>query len=471
MPSLHLPRVLRTASFRLAALYVAVFAASALVLGLAIFLAARSALRQQSAAHIETETAFLREEHMAGGLDRLLAVVRARGRGAAALDYLVQGADGTRLAGELPAMARLRTGWTIVEVREAVEDGGRPERVRVLISDLGAGLMLGVGDDLGRIAEVEEAIARAFLGTVGLAGLLGIGGGIVLSRAFLARVDAIARTAEAIIAGDLSRRIPLKGTNDDLDRLAGTLNHMLDRIGGLMESLQQISSDVAHDLRTPLSRLYQRLEGARAHARSVAEYETAVEGAMREAEGLLQTFSALLRIAQVEGASARAGFRDVNLSAVAESVADAYGPDAEDGGHRMAAEVTPGVSVRGDQELLTQALANLVENALRHTPAGTRIGVHVSRGCGADVRLSVQDDGPGVNTGDLPRLVHRFYRSERSRTTPGNGLGLSLVAAVAELHGARLHLENREPGLRVSLVFPALAGRDEPGHQSATHRN
>ena len=470
-PSLHLPRVLRTASFRLATLYVAVFAASALVLGLAVFLAARSALRQQSAAHIETETAFLRDEHAAGGLDRLLAGVRARGRGAAALDYLVQGADGTHLAGELPAVARSGTGWVTVEVREAAEDAGRPERVRALVSDLGGGLLLAVGADLGRIAEVEEAIATAFLWTVGLAGLLGIGGGIILSRAFLARVDAIARTAEAIIAGDLSQRIPLKGTHDDLDRLAATLNRMLDRIGALMDSLHQVSSDVAHDLRTPLSRLYQRLEDARAHARSVAEYETAVEGAMREAEGLLQTFSALLRIAQVEGASPRAGFRDVDLSAVAESVADAYRPDAEEAGYRLAAEVTPGVGVPGDQELLTQALANLVENALRHTPAGTRIGVRVSRGRAADAWLSVEDDGPGVNAGDLPRLAHRFYRGERSRTTPGNGLGLSLVAAVAELHGARMHLENRQPGLRVSLVFPALTGRDDPGHQSATHRS
>jgi len=449
-------RLLRTASFRLAALYVAIFAASAVMLGAAVFLAARSALEQQMTARIETEVALLIDDFRNGGLDRLLAVVHARGRGVTALDYLVQDRDGTYLAGEVPPMATLRPGWTVLDVQQAREDDGRPERVRAFVTDLGGGLLLAVGDDLGRITEIEEAVATAFLWTVGLAAVLGIGGGVLLSRAFLARVDAISRTAEAIIGGDLARRIPLKGTNDDLDRLAGTLNRMLDRIGTLMESLHQVSSDVAHDLRTPLSRLYQRLEHARSHARSVAEYETAVDGAVREAEGLLDTFSALLRIAQVEGASPRAGFAAVDLSAVAEAVADAYRPDAEEAGHVLTAEVAAGVTLHGDQELLTQASANLVENALRHTPAGTRIIVRLTgrTGAGAGACLSVEDNGPGVEADSLPRLVHRFYRGERSRTTPGNGLGLSLVAAVADLHGATLRLRNTEPGLRVSLLFP-----------------
>jgi len=448
-------RLLRTASFRLAALYVAVFTASALVLGGAVFLAARSALEQQMAARIETEAAYMRGEFSAGGLAHLVAIVRARGRGASALDYLVQDRDGTHLVGEMPLTTALQPGWTTIKVPEATEDGGRPEHVRALTSDLGGGLLLAVGDDLGRITEIEEAVTRAFLATVGLAALLGIGGGALLSRAFLARVDAITRTAEAIIGGDLARRVPVRGTGDDLDRLAGTLNRMLDRIGALMDSLHQVSSDVAHDLRTPLSRLYQRLEDARAHARSVSDYEVAVDAAVREAEGLLETFSALLRIAQVEGASPRAGFGDVDLSAMAESVVDAYRPDAEEAGHRLTAELAPGIAIHGDQELLTQAVANLVENALRHTPSGTRINVRLSEGRETGPCLAVEDDGPGVEAESLPRLVHRFYRGERSRTTPGNGLGLSLVAAVADLHGATLRLKNAEPGLWVSLVFPA----------------
>ena len=433
---LSLPRLLRTASFRLAALYVAVFTASALVLAVAVFLAARSALEQQMTARIEAEAAFLKDEFRAGGQDRLLAVVHARGRGITALDYLVQMPDGTHLAGEIAALPQARPGWTVIDVPEAREDGGGPERVRALVTDLGGGFLLAVGDDLGRIAEVEEAVATAFIWTVGLVALLGIGGGALLSRAFLTRVDAIARTAEAIISGDLARRVPVRGTGDDLDRLAGTLNRMLDRIGGLMDSLRQVSTDVAHDLRTPLTRVYQRLEDARTHARSAAEYETAVDGAMREAEGLLETFSALLRIAQVEGASPRAGFRAVDLTAVAEAVADAYRPDAEEAGHALTTALAPGVVVHGDQELLTQAVANLVENALRHTPAGTRICVGLSAAVTPSLApcLTVEDDGPGVDMADLPRLADRFYRGERSRTTPGNGLGLSLVAAVADLH-------------------------------------
>ncbi len=457
VPSMTVPRVLRTASFRLAALYVAVFAVSACVLGAAVFLAARSALQEQMTARIEAEAGFLQGEFRAGGLDHLLAVIHSRGRGVTALDYLVQDAAGAHLAGEMPAVPR-QPGWTTIHVPDAKEDGGRPERVRALVSDLGDGLLLAVGDDLGRVTEVEEAVATAFLWTVGLAALLGIGGGVLLSRAFLARVDAISRTAEAIIGGDLARRVPVRGTGDDLDRLAGTLNRMLDRIGALMESLHQVSSDVAHDLRTPLSRLYQRLEHARTHARSVPDYEAAVDGALREAEGLLDTFSALLRIAQVEGSSPRAGFSRVDLSAVADAIADAYRPDAEEAGHLLAADVAPGLVIHGDQELLTQAAANLVENALRHTPPGTRINVKLSGDPGTGACLAVEDDGPGVEGDDLPRLVHRFYRGERSRTTPGNGLGLSLVAAVADLHGATLHIRNAVPGLRVSLLFPAGPG-------------
>jgi signal transduction histidine kinase len=337
----------------------------------------------------------------------------------------------------------------------AAEESDTAEQVRALISRLGDGSMLVVGGDLRQIGDLEEAIATALLWTVGLVAVLGMGGGALLSHAFLRRVDAISRTAEAIIAGNLTRRVELRGTGDDLDRLARTLNRMLDRIGLLMRSLQQVSSDIAHDLRTPLTRMYQRLEDARTRARSGREYEAAIDAALAEADGLLATFAALLRIAQVEGASPRAGFTLVDLSAVAETVADAYRPDAEAAGQQLITAISPGITVNGDRELLTQALANLAENALRHTPAGTCIQVRLA-GDSARVILSVEDNGPGVASADLPRLTDRFYRGERSRTTPGNGLGLSLVGAVAELHRARLRLEPLQPGLRVSLAFPVV---------------
>jgi len=449
---LRLGRLFRSASVKLASIYVLLFAASAVVLGLAVFFETRSALQQQMTARIETETNFLVGEFRLGGLDRLVAVARARGRGPTALDYLIQDSAGAHLVGEIPAQAGLRPGWATIDVADAVEDGGGPELVRALVTDVGDGILLAVGDDLAQIGEVEEAIGSAFAWVVGLTLLLGIGGGALLSRAFLRRVDAIGSAAEAIIGGDLARRIPVRGTGDDLDRLAATLNRMLDRISALMDSLRQVSSDVAHDLRTPLSRLYLGLEDAREHARTAEDYDRAVAAALGEAEGLLATFSALLRIAQVEGGSPQDGFGKVDLSGLAEAVADAYRPDAEESGHRLEARLSPAIAVRGDKELLTQALSNLVENALRHTPPGTTIRLAVSD-TSRGPRLVIEDDGPGVSPGDLPRLTDRFYRGERSRTTPGNGLGLSLVSAVAELHGADLLLERPEPGLRVTIAF------------------
>ena len=267
MIRLALPRLLRVATFRFAALYVVVFAGSALVLGVAVFVQARSALQQQMTDRIETEAEFLRRESRSAGLAHLADLVRERGRGASALDYLLQDSAGTHLAGEIPPQRDLAEGWTTIFVPQAFEDSGRPERVRALVSDIGSGTKLVVGSDLRQVDDLEEAIATAFAWAVGVAAVLGIVGGILLSRAFLRRVDAISRTAEAIIAGDLSQRVPSHGTGDDLDRLAGTLNHMLDRIGALMDSLRQVSSDVAHDLRTPLTRLYQQLEDARTRAR------------------------------------------------------------------------------------------------------------------------------------------------------------------------------------------------------------
>jgi signal transduction histidine kinase len=449
-----LPRLLNVASFRFAAFYVLVFTASAFILGVAVFVEARSALQQQMDERVKGETEFLHNEFVTQGRSMFAAMVEARGLGDTALDYLLQDRD-VHLAGEIPAQPKLVPGWTIFSFPQLDHPDRGPERVRAFVSDLGDNVFLAVGSDLDQISELEDAIARAFVGVVAPGVAIGIAGGLLLSRAFLRRVDIIGRTAEAIIDGDLGRRVPLQGTGDDLDRLAGTLNHMLDRVAILMESLRQVSSDVAHDLRTPLTRLYQKLEGTRAHARTVADYRAAIEEALIEAQALLETFSAILRIAQVEGQAQRANFAPVDLAALAETVVDAYRPDAEEAGHALTATLQGQTLIAGDKELLLQALANLVENALRHTPAGTRISVRVAKETGARPVLWVSDDGPGVSPDDLPRLAERFYRAERSRTTPGNGLGLSLVAAVAELHGAEFELLAQFPGLRATLRFPA----------------
>jgi signal transduction histidine kinase len=456
-----LPRLLRTASVRLAALYLLLFTASAVLLGAVMFWTTRAALEEQLRARITGEIASLRADYAAGGLTRLLADVETRGRGSGSLDYLVVDSAGRRLGGVLSGRVS-HLGWQRLNVREDDDEAQKRverETLQALAVSLGDGLVLAVGDDADRVTEAEEAILRAFVVAAGLTIVLGAAGGAWLGHLFLRQVDTIGRTAEAIIAGDLDRRIPVRGTGDDLDRLAVTLNRMLDRIAGLMENVRQVSNDIAHDLRTPLSRLCRRLDEARDRAGSAADYERAIDGALVEAEDLLATFAALLRIAQIEAGAQRAAFRQVDLSTLTETVAEAFAPAVEDECHEFVTDIAADVTLCGDQELLTQMLANLVENALRHTPAGSRVRVALARTSGRGIRLTVEDNGPGVPEAERGRILQRFYRLEQSRTTPGNGLGLSLAVAVAELHGAALSLEDARPGLRVSVVFtePALA--------------
>jgi signal transduction histidine kinase len=285
---------------------------------------------------------------------------------------------------------------------------------------------------------------------------LAIAGGIVLSMAFLQRVDTITRTAEAIIGGDMQRRIPVRGAADDIDRLAVTLNRMLDRIASLMEALRQVSNDIAHDLRTPLGRLRQRLDEVRRNAGSVVEYETAVDHAVAETDEILDTFAALLRIAQIESGTRKAGFRSVDVSALTAHLCQTYLPVAEDARKTLDIDIAPDIAVDGDRELLVQMIANLIENAIRHTNDDTGIVVRLERH-GAGAQIVIEDNGPGIPDGERERVLERFYRLERSRTTAGSGLGLSLVAAIAELHNAKVELADANPGLRVSIVFAEVS--------------
>jgi signal transduction histidine kinase len=270
---------------------------------------------------------------------------------------------------------------------------------------------------------------------------------------------AISGTAEAIIDGDLARRVPVEGGQDDLARLALTINRMLDRIAGLMDSLRQVSNNIAHDLRTPLTRLRQRLELSLGQARDPA-YRAQIEGALREVDALLKTFSALLRIAEVEAGARRAAFRRLDLAALARTAVEDFTPAAEDAGQDLALSGSGPVWIEGDPDLITQMIVNLVENALRHTPRGSRVRCSV-QGVGEKATVTVQDNGPGVCESEHERLFERFYRLERSRSTPGSGLGLSLVAAVAWLHHAQIKIEDARPGLHISIAFPVRAPAQE----------
>ncbi len=250
----------------------------------------------------------------------------------------------------------------------------------------------------------------------------------------------------------MGRRIPLKGTGDDFDALGATLNRMLDRIGALMDSLRQVSSDIAHDLRTPLTRLRQKLE-ASLGAQTEAERSAMAESALRDMDAILDMFAALLRIAQIEGGARRSGFRPVELDRIAAAVVEAFAPSAEEGGRRLSLHSDGRAPIEGDRELLIQMLANLVENGLRHTPPGASIEVSTATSDAGAV-LCVRDDGPGVPVEARPRLFDRFVRLEQSRSTPGSGLGLALVAAVARLHDAEIELGDAQPGLIVRVSFP-----------------
>lgn len=449
-----LPRLLRTASFRLSALYAVLFGGSVLLLGAVAFWGTRSILEQQVTRRIEAEMTRLEQEFRSSTLDQVVATIQQRTRAKANLDYFLADPAGKRLAGDLPLVSD-RLGWVEVDTGQNAngEQRGENERVRTLVRPLDGGFRLGVGEDLEQVGQMEDTFLGALASALGTVLVLGVGGGLLLSAGFLRRVDAITRTADAIIAGDLTRRIERTGSGDDFDRLSATLNTMLDRIGALLENLRQVSNDIAHDLRTPLSRLRQGLEEAKDQHLSAADYRSVVERAVKEADVLLETFSALLRIAQIEAGTRRSAFRAVDVSDVIRTVAEAYTPTAEENGRTLRAEIAAGLQVNGDRELLSQLFANLVENALHHTPPGTPITLRLSRRSGL-AEVEVADTGSGIPEGERVKVFRRFYRLERSRTTAGNGLGLSTVAAIVELHHAAIELRDNEPGLCAAIRFP-----------------
>jgi signal transduction histidine kinase len=446
----RLARVVRTASFGLAVLYALLFAVSALILGTIVYWTVQASLDRQMLTRLDAEIDLLQQEFRSEGLQELLKEVRERTNYFPALEYLVLDADGYRLVGDLPAIPP-GVGWTDVSIpANAHVRGGRKFRVRSVV--LGDGVRLVVGDDLGPMQDIQTAFLEA-LGWALLAFLLlSLSGGLLLSRRFLQRVDTITHTAEAIIGGEFQSRVPLRGTNDNFDRLSHTLNRMLDRIQELMESLSQVSNDIAHALRTPLGRLRQKLERARASAENNSKCESAIDAAVIETETILDTFSALLRIAQIEASTRSAGFRELDLSMLFETVTEAYATVAEDQGKAISARIAPSIRSWGDKDLLTEMLASLLDNAITHTPPGAHIEVSLVNG-GLQAVASVADDGPGVPRAERERIFRRFYRLERSMHVPGSGLGLSMVAAVADLHGLQLHATDNEPGLRMTLSF------------------
>ena len=317
------------------------------------------------------------------------------------------------------------------------------------------GIYLFVGRDTSQIAATRKRIRKAFAWIEGVSILLAGLGGIFFSVQFMRRIDAITRTCQSIIAGKFNDRIPLRGSGDELDRLSVAINNMLDRISTLLDNLRQVSSDVAHDLRTPLTHLRNRLEEARQKSVTTDDYAAVVARAIGDTDHLLDIFSALLRISQIESGSRLAAFSALSLTDVVEKIYEMYGPVAEDEHHVLMHDIQKDVRIRGDGELLTQMFSNLIENAIRHTPPGTRIRIRLEVS-GNTVAASVEDNGPGIPLGEYDKVFRRFYRLTSSRSTPGYGLGLALVAAIANLHNAKIELSDNHPGLRCLILFDHL---------------
>ena len=438
----------RTTVFRLTALCVGAFAVALALLGTITYVLVDHALERKLDHRIQAESDALQSSFRSGGLQGLLVGIKEHEQSHpnGAIDYAVV-QNGTRIAGRLSISPQTDGWFTRPYQEEAGETGAR----RFLVANLTPGLMLTVAADPEQVEEVTQAIFGGFVSAFVAVLLLGAIGAIALSHALMKRVAVIRRTAEAIVEGDLKRRIPRQQNGDDFDLLSQTLNHMLDRISELMESLRQVSANIAHDLKTPLAHLRNRLE----HMRELPPQAqtAAVEDAVSRVDDILTTFGALLRIAQIEAGTRRAGFAELDLSQLCESVADTFAPAAEDAGQRIQTQIVPGVTIFGDRELLTQALANLIENAIRYTPASTNIQLALSLE-GDHVSVSVTDTGPGIPAAELPQVFQRFYRGTTAKDLAGTGLGMSLVKAVAELHGGTVEAMNTGPGLTITLDIP-----------------
>lgn len=460
-----LPRLLRTANFRLAALYLALFAVSVAILSAIVFFSVESALETQMKSYIESEINYLiseyEEEDDEGddNLEELREAIKERidispeNR----LSYFLQNRDGEVI---FDKVSRIEApyGWRKVSFPSQSAGVPQPQDKELLLYSVALedGYVLAVGADLTPLHDVEHALLRAFLWAFLGSLLFGGVGGLLLSQRFLSHVDSITRAAEKIGSGTLSERVPLRYTGDDLDHLIMTINRMLDRIEQLVGNIRQVSTNIAHDLRRPLGRLRQKLELLeRAEADDQLRGEAAAE-ALRQVDEILEIFSALLRIAEIETGSIRAGFAPVDLAQVMENIVGAFQPAAEEQGQSIIASFEPGISIHGDRGLLNQMFANLVENALRYTPDDAKIQLTLTR-AQEEVIARVADNGPGVPPEQCEHIFKPFYRLEHSRTSQGSGLGLSLVAAIAQLHGASIGLADNQPGLAVTIHFPVRA--------------
>ena len=461
-----LTKLFRTTTFRLSLTYLALFSTAAILAIAYIYWNTTVLLSRQLNQTIDAELKGLAEQYRAGGLEQLVRIVAERSETPGNSLYLVADGEGHRMAGNLGAVApELWNSVGPVEFYYRRPAAGGVER-RLAFANvfrLTSGYRLIVGRDIEDRRELARMVRSAMLWGLGVMALFGIGGGYWVSRKLLARIDRLSATTRTIMAGHLGGRLPVAGSGDELDRLSESLNLMLARIEQLMAAMREVSDNIAHDLKTPLNRLRNRVEAALREPYGEPVYRDALERTIEEADSLIKTFNALLSIARIEAGAGGENRERLDLAALLCDVAELYEPVAEERGLVLKAEAKGPVFVRADRQLLGQAIANLIDNAIKYgtaetagAAAGKTPDVEVTATERGDVvEIAVSDRGPGVPASDRERVLERFVRLEESRSEPGSGLGLSLVAAVARLHGGRLRLEDNAPGLRVVLALPS----------------
>ncbi len=453
-----LGKLVRTTAFKLTLAFLLLFSLGAGLVTVRVGYSVRNVLDEQTRQTIDAEINGLSEQYRQGGVRQLASAVERRAARPGASLYLVTTFAGERLAGniaQLPQGVLDRPGATETEY---VHAGGDIASNRALarIFILPGGFRLLVGRDLAERETLAALLLRALLTSLLWLTLLGTGGGLFVARRVLRRVDAISASAQTIMAGDMARRLPLAGSNDELDRLAQNLNTMLDRIGDLMRGMKEVSDNIAHDLRTPLTRLRNGAEQALRSNPDTSEYRSALEKVIEESDGLIRLFNALLLIARAESGGEKDSLAEFDAGAAMRDVAELYEPLAEERRIGLSVDAADGLVVRGNRELVAQAIANLLDNALKYGATGqdSRAGV-VARRVGEVVELQVFDNGPGIAVADRTRVLERFVRLDGARSKSGSGLGLSLAAAVSRLHHGALRLEDNHPGLRVILCLPS----------------
>jgi signal transduction histidine kinase len=435
-------KLLKTSTFRLAAIYLALFALSVVALLAYVYWNTVGILERQADETISAEVQALADQYREKGITGIAETIQRRSQEDTASIYLLAKNDGTVVAGNLqsePPEAKSEAQW--INFPFVVKRGGNVEMHagRAFHADLEGEYDLIVGRDVEELQQFENIIRRTLIWALGIALALGLGGGLLMSRNFLQRVDAITDASHSIMQGNLSGRMPVTGSGDELDRLAGSLNQMLDQIERLMNGMREVSSNVAHDLRTPLTRMKARVESA-LRTGNESEYRDALNKTIEESDRLLGTFNALLSIARAESGQSLT------------DVAELYEPIAEETGANLKLETTGPMPVRADRELLAQTIANLVDNAIKYGGPG-QILIE-GKSAGATATISVSDRGEGIPLEDRERVLGRFVRLDSSRSKPGNGLGLSLVAGVVKLHGGTLELADNKPGLRATITLP-----------------